>query len=75
MKIPSSVEAIKENFKDKKGRQIKFVVRKGKKKYVVQNGVILDVYPSIFTVKTQKANLSFSYIDVLTKTVELSFVK
>ena len=75
MRAPSSVEAIKEHFKDKKGSEIKFIVRRGKKKYVVQNGVIVDVYPSIFTVKTKNSNLSFSYIDILTKTVELSFVK
>lgn len=75
MKIPCSVEVIKENFKDKKGSEIKFVVKKGRKKYVVQNGVISDVYPSIFTIKTNNSNLSFSYIDVFTKTIELSFVK
>ena len=74
MKTIRSVEAIRDNLKDKKGAEIKFIVQKGKRRRKVQKGIISNVYPSIFTIMSDGANLSFSYIDILTKTVELAFI-
>lgn len=56
------------------GQKVKFKVKKGKTRSHVNEGVILDTYPSIFTVQVENKGLrrmvSFNYIDILTNYVE-----
>lgn len=55
------------------GKKVKFKIKKGKSKSQFCEGVILDTYPSIFTVFVENNNkrvLSFNYIDILTNNVE-----
>lgn len=53
------------------GRNIILKVNKGRNKFITFNGMIESVYPSVFTVKTDDDTQvkSYSYSDVLTKTV------
>ena len=59
------------------GSKVILESNKGKNKSIVNEGIIANVYPSIFTVqlfdgKEPSRKLSFSYTDVLTNTVEIT---
>ena len=59
------------------GSKVKLETNKGRQKSVVSRGTVTNVYPSIFTVQLCEGpdtsrNLSFSYTDVLTNTVEIT---
>jgi len=59
------------------GSRIKLESNKRHNKSIVSEGVIANVYPSIFTVETEKGTpsnrtLSFSYTDVLTNAIEIT---
>lgn len=61
------------------GIKVRLTAKKGRKQIVTREGVIESTYPSIFTVKldnqseffTSEQRVSYSYTDVLTKSVEL----
>jgi len=63
------------------GIKVKIRANKGRKKIVVNEGVIQSTYPSIFVVKLQdncnRASrvVSYSYTDVITHNVELSLCR
>lgn len=65
------------------GRKVRLTSKKGRKKSVVRQGIIESIYPSIFTIKldnlpdddSENRRVSFSYTDVLTKSVELVVYK
>lgn len=55
------------------GHNITLKVNKGRNRYITFNGKITNAYPAIFTVSTvendEQKVVSYSYNDVLTKTV------
>jgi uncharacterized protein Veg len=59
------------------GEKIKLRANRGRRKTYEKEGILESTYPSIFVVRidepTYFQRLSFSYADVLTETVELSF--
>ena len=59
------------------GERIRLKANRGRRKTFEKEGVLESVYPSIFIIRVDENNyfqrLSFSYADVLTETVELSF--
>ncbi|MBQ7109042.1 MAG: Veg family protein [Clostridia bacterium] len=79
MYIQKELIGIKENLAENVGSKVKLKSKYGRKKVVVREGVIENTYPSIFTVMldaeddvvTSERRVSYSYADVLTKTVEL----
>lgn len=70
----SSVTKVKGAVEDCIGKKVKFKVKKGKSRAQFSEGIILDTYPSIFTVFVEKKDfkrvVSFNYIDILTNNVE-----
>ncbi len=70
----SSVTKVKVAVRDCVGKKVKFKIKKGKSRSQFSEGIILDTYPSIFTVfvenKDFKRVVSFNYIDILTNNVE-----
>ena len=59
------------------GSRVKLETNKRHNKSTVNEGVIANVYPSIFTVEMEEGNssgrtLSFSYTDILTNAVEIT---
>lgn len=49
-----------------KGSEVEMNVNRGRKKFDKLNGIIKDVYPSVFTVASQENQIqTFSYYDVL----------
>lgn len=61
------------------GSKVKIRAQKGRKKVVILEGILQSTYPSIFIVEFQEEGreksrtVSYSYSDLLTKEVELSF--
>jgi uncharacterized protein Veg len=72
--VISSVTKVKGAVEECVGKKVKFKVKKGKSRSQFSEGVILDTYPSIFTVFIEKKDfkrvVSFNYIDILTNNVE-----
>lgn len=70
----SSVTKVKGAVEGCIGKKVKFKVKKGKSRSQFSEGIILDTYPSIFTVFIEKKDfkrvVSFNYIDILTNNVE-----
>ena len=55
------------------GNDIKVVYNEGRNKISQYDGEIIEVYPNVFIVKVHNYKKSFSYYDVLTNTVKISF--
>jgi len=65
-KILSGQEEIKKKITALKGLEIKMDINRGRKKIETVSAVIKDVYPSVFTIKTEDEKLqTFSYFDVM----------
>ncbi len=60
------------------GQKVQLRTNKGRKKSLISQGVLDSVYPAVFIVRVDdgllsERKLSYSYSDVLTETVELTF--
>ncbi|HPU00758.1 MAG: Veg protein [Firmicutes bacterium] len=59
------------------GERIKLKANRGRRKTFEKEGILESTYPSIFVVRIDEPNyfqrVSFTYADVLTETVKLSF--
>lgn len=79
MFIQKDLTRIKSNLSDNVGHKVRLTAKKGRKQTITRQGVIESTYPSIFIVRldtegevfSSERRVSFSYTDVLTKTVEL----
>lgn len=63
-----TIENVKTKLEALKGKNIKFQVNKGRKKYVSFNGKVTAIYPSVFTIITEsdgEKERSYSYTEVL----------
>ena len=81
MIIKSDVEACKKNLESYIGRTVRLTSNGGRKRIIVHEGILDHCYPNMFTVKCDRkptnaaqATVSYSYIDVLTKTVRIATV-
>ena len=66
-KINLGLDEVKDKIKALKGKDVEMNINRGRKKIDTINGVIKDVYPSVFTVKTEAQGQiqTFSYFDVM----------
>lgn len=79
MFVQKDLVKIKSDLADSVGQKVRLTAKKGRKQIVTREGVIESTYPSIFVVKLDtpddllaaERRVSYSYTDVLTKTVEL----
>lgn len=62
---------VKSQIEELIGKEVSIKVNVGRNKYEYYDGVIVDTYPYLFTVKVQDLIKSFSYVDVLTKDVQV----
>lgn len=72
-----NLDSIKKSIENHIGEKVTLKANSGRKKVVVNNGVLEKVYPSIFVVRLEndiQRTVTYSYSDVLTKTVQLVFV-
>ncbi|NSW75885.1 MAG: Veg family protein [Candidatus Atribacteria bacterium] len=60
------------------GKEVLVEVNKGRKKTIVRKGVVENTYPFFFTLRVDVdgscQRISFNYVDILTKTVELEIL-
>ncbi len=71
-----SVNEIRTEVEKNVGKEETLKADKGRKRIVTKSGIILDAFPSVFTIKVNNAfdterTVSYSYSDVLTSTVKL----
>ena len=77
--VQNDLVKIKSDLADNIGSKVRLTAKKGRKQVVTREGVIEGTYPSIFIVKldtpddflASERRVSYSYADVLTKSVEL----
>lgn len=72
----NSISQIRKELESCVGKRIKLKANKGRKKTYIKEGIVEKAYPSIFTVyfenEFNSARVaSYSYTDVLTRTVEV----
>ena len=74
--LPDNLSAIRERVSLYRGSRVFYRAANGRRKTETRQGVILEAYPSLFTlfVESQNSTVSFSYADVLTKEVELELL-
>ena len=58
------------------GKKVKLRSSGGRKRMIVQEGILESCYPNVFTVRCSKSNvysemISYSYVDILTRAVEI----
>lgn len=76
MKNGNVLTAIKSDIESHVGQRVTLRANSGRRKVSVNCGVLEKTYPSIFVVRLDSDNqrtMTFSYSDVLTKTVQLVF--
>jgi uncharacterized protein Veg len=71
---------VKKDIERRIGSKVILETNKGRHKSVINEGIIANVYPSIFTIQLSdndgaKRKLSFSYTDVLTNSVEITLAE
>jgi len=78
----SDIQRVKTLLTQNIGKRIRLSAKKGRKRVIVRHGVIKETYPSIFVVTldsisefaTTERTVSFSYADLLTKSIEITVV-
>ena len=68
-----ALRAIREQVSRHRGSRVFYRAANGRRKAEARQGIIMEAYPSLFTlfVESQNSTVSFSYADLLTKEVEL----
>jgi uncharacterized protein Veg len=67
---------IKKDIEEHVGERVTLKANGGRRKILVNNGVIEKTYPSIFVIRLEndtRRTVTYSYSDVLTKTVQIVF--
>lgn len=76
MEYYNNIADIKNEIEKNVGRDVNLKANVGRRKMYESTGTIEQVYPSIFVVRLDneaKGCITFSYSDVLTKTVTISY--
>jgi len=70
------LEVIKKDIESHVGERVTLKANGGRRKVLVNNGIIEKTYQSIFVIRLESDNnrtVTYSYSDVLTKTVQIVF--
>jgi uncharacterized protein Veg len=72
------LDEIKKDLDRNVGRKLHLKANGGRRKTIERSGILTETYPSVFIVQLDQVHssierLSFSYADILTETVELTF--
>jgi len=71
------IDRIKKDLADLVGKEMKLKANKGRKVIIERVGTIQEIYPNLFVMLVKEdghrfSRVSYSYVDLLTKTVELT---
>ncbi len=77
--VAKTLLEIKQGLEDQIGRRLRLKANRGRRKTIERSGVLAETYPSVFVVELDQdenafERVSYSYADVLTESVELSFL-
>lgn len=77
--ILKTLAEIKRGLEGQVGRRLKLTANGGRRRTVIRSGVLAETYPAVFVVELDQdenayERVSYSYADVLTEAVELSFL-
>lgn len=76
MKMGNVLTTIKKDIEGHVGEKVTLKANGGRRKIVINNGILEKTYDSIFIIRLDSSSqrtVSYSYSDVLTKTVQLVF--
>lgn len=76
MESGNVLASIRKNIEDHVGDKVTLRANGGRRKILVNSGIIEKAYPSIFVIRLEsdtQRKVTYSYSDVLTKTVQLVF--
>ena len=78
--MPKSLNDIKQILDSHLGQKLLLKANGGRRKTIERSGVLAETYPSVFVVELDQdensfERISYSYADVLTETVELTFTE
>ena len=72
----NTIANIKRDIENHLGEKVTLKANGGRKKILINDGVIESAYPSIFVIRLEndtQRTVTYSYSDVLTNTVQLDF--
>lgn len=77
MATKETLTQLRRRVEDCLGQKVLLKTNKGRKKVFVKEGILEEVYPSIFVVRIDRGlsserKVSYSYSDILTETVEIT---
>lgn len=76
MEKNNKIAAIKKDIENHVGEKVTLKANGGRRKILVNRGIIEKTYPSIFVIRLDNdthRTVTYSYSDVLTKTVQLVY--
>ena len=68
-----TIEAIRNSIHNNVGNDISVIQNEGRNRVSCYEGKVVEVYNNIFIIMDNNSKRSFSYRDVLTKNVKISF--
>lgn len=68
-----TIEAIRNDIYKNVGNEVKIIHNEGRNRIFEYEGKLVEVYPNIFIVMDRNNKRSFSYRDILTQTIQISF--
>lgn len=76
--MPNSIATIKHELDDHVGQELTIIAQAGRKRVTRRHGTLKETYPAVFVVDLNQdensfEHVSYSYADVLTKTIEIEF--
>ncbi len=76
--LPKEISEIKEFLDDRLGETVTVTVKMGRKKKKERRGILKETYRSVFVVNLDQDEndfdcVSYSYRDILTKSIEVNF--
>lgn len=68
-----TIEAIRDNIHNHVGNVAKIIHNEGRNRILEYEGEVIEVYRNIFIILDKDSKRSFSYHDILTETIKVSF--
>lgn len=77
MIVRNDVDSCRKGMEAFVGRRVRLKSNGGRKRQIIKEGILESCYPNVFTVRclnknSYKETVSYSYVDVLTKVVEVA---
>lgn len=68
------IENLRKNLNNYKGMEVEFIIDEGRSRKRKEKGIIKEVYRRNFIAEINDINVSFSYADLITKTIVINMI-